>query len=136
MINTQLLSFIAYLFSGIIICIVFDLFRSLRKGIKTSNIATYIEDVLFWVIAGLVILFVVNKYNYGELRVYTFLAMMLGAIVYFFTISKYFIKFLLNIILMIKKIVLFLINFFLKFIGKPVFFLILNLKKKQKIEKK
>ena len=136
MINTQLLSFIAYLFSGIIICIVFDLFRSLRKGIKTSNIATYIEDVLFWVIAGLVILFVVNKYNYGELRVYTFLAMMLGAIVYFFTISKYFIKFLLNIILMIKKIVLFLINFFLKFIGKHVFFLILNLKKKQKIEKK
>lgn len=131
MVNSQIISFIAYFFSGIIICIVFDLFRSLRKGIKTSNTVTNVEDIIFWLITGILIIWFINVFSYGELRLYIFVAVILGAIVYFFTLSKYCISILLIIILAFKKI----ISIFLKFIGKPIYFFIINFKKIKKLKK-
>lgn len=132
MATNQLGLFIIYFFSGIMICIVFDFFRSLRKSIKTSNIVTYIEDVLFWIITGIFIIFLISKYSYGELRLYIPIGMIVGGTLYYLTISRYLVKSIVSIITFNKKIILFLIAFTLKFLGKPINFFIINLKKLSK----
>lgn len=77
--------------TGIVISVIFDIFRVIRKSFKTPNILTYIEDILFWILSGLLIIYVIFHYTTGEIRLYMILMIIIGAIIYFVTISKYFI---------------------------------------------
>ena len=56
MINTQVYLFLIFIINGFIIGLLFDFFRILRKAIKTSDFITYIEDALFWILTGFIIL--------------------------------------------------------------------------------
>lgn len=111
---SELTNFGIYFVCGIIIGIFFDIFRILRKSFKTPNLVTYIEDTIFGVITGLFIIFMFFVFSDGQLRFYIFISILLGAIIYFFTISKYFIKINVSIILLLKKIFAFLISPFKK----------------------
>ena len=120
MIDNQLFEFLIYFISGILFSIFFDLFRVLRKSIKTSNIFTYIEDTIFWIIVGSFLIWEI------------FIGIIAGIIFYMATISKYFIKvnikifnFFKNILKYISKI----IKPILKLIKKPIYFTFINLKK-------
>ncbi len=132
MIDNQLFEFLIYFISGILFSIFFDLFRVLRKSIKTSNIFTYIEDTIFWIIVGSFLIWEIFTISYGELRSYIFIGIIAGIIFYMATISKYFIKvnikifnFFKNILKYISKI----IKPILKLIKKPIYFTFINLKK-------
>ena len=95
--NTEILNqtylFAIYFICGVIIGIFFDLFRILRKSFKTPDIITYIEDIIFGILTGIFLIFIIFVFNNGELRFYIFLALILGLSIYLLTISKYFIKF-------------------------------------------
>lgn len=107
--NTEIVNQ-AYLFGiysicGIIIGIFFDIFRILRRSFKTPDIITYIEDIIFGILTGIFLIFIIFVFNNGELRFYIFLALVLGITVYLLTISKFFIKFNVTIITTITKII-------------------------------
>lgn len=104
--TNQACQFLIYIATGILICIFFDIFRALRKTIKTSNKLTYIEDVVFWIVVGAILIFEIFKLNYGELRLYIFLGLILGSSIYLLTISKYFIKVNVAILTFFKKLVI------------------------------
>ena len=57
-----------YIFSltGILLGLLFDIFRILRKSFKTSDWVTYIEDSLFLILAGLLLFYTIYKFNNGE----------------------------------------------------------------------
>ena len=117
MINNQFYLFFIYILSGVGISILFDTFRVLRKSVKTSNIITYIEDFIFWIIVGIFLIWEIFTISYGELRSYIFIGLLLGIFVYMITISKYFIKINVKILDYVKKIikkVILLIKKFLK----------------------
>lgn len=59
--------------NGLLIGLTFDFFRILRKCFKTKNWITYIQDIVFWIITGLIILYSIFKFNNGELRGFIFL---------------------------------------------------------------
>src|SRR5574344_1899089 len=84
--------FIIYVASGMLISLLFDIFRVIRKTINTSNIFTYIEDTIFWIIVGILLILEILKLNYGELRLYIFVGLIIGSIIYLTTMSKLFIK--------------------------------------------
>ena len=88
----QLYTLFVIILSGAVIGILFDLFRILRKSFKTPDIITYIEDILFWILTGLFLLYIIFKYSFGQLRIYMFVSLIIGIVIYFLTISKYFIK--------------------------------------------
>ena len=88
----QLYTLFVFILSGAVIGILFDLFRILRKSFKTHDIITYIEDMLFWILTGLFLLYIIFKYSFGQLRIYMFVSLIIGIVIYFLTISKYFIK--------------------------------------------
>ncbi len=140
MIYTQLQLFFIFLINGLLIGLLFDFFRILRKTIKTADFVTYIEDALFWILTGLIILYSIFTYNNGEIRLFMFLAIILGIFIYLISISKIILSISVGTINIIKKIFIMIFNilkipiqFFMKLIKKlflnPISFIIINIRK-------
>lgn len=126
----------AYLFgifvlNGIIVGVIFDVFRILRKSFETPNIITYVEDVMFWIISALTVIYTLFVFNNGEIRAFIFIGIFTGAVLYMLFISKTFVKVSVNVILFIKKIVCsvlkvvispikFIFKLFYKVFGTPI----------------
>ena len=107
MITNKAYIFIIFVIVGIIIGIIFDFFRILRKSFKTRDFITYIEDIIFWIISGIILIYAMCKFTDGELRFYTIIGLSLGAIIYLLTVSKYVIKISVFVINILKKILLY-----------------------------
>lgn len=140
MINNQAYLFLIFTLDGIIIGLLFDFFRILRKIVKTNNLFTYLEDVIFWILTGILILYSIYFFNNGEIRLYMFLGIFLGVLGYVLTISKYIISFFVYISTFIKMVLISIIKylfapikFLFKLINKLLFkqinFFIINVKK-------
>lgn len=102
--------FLIFTIEGIIIGLLFDFFRILRKSFKTSNILTYIEDILFWTITGIIMMYTIYIYCNGEIRWYMFIGIGIGVTIYILTVSKYVIKVTVNIINVFKKITIIILK--------------------------
>ena len=101
----QLFCLIAFTATGIVIGVLFDIFRILRRSFKTADWLTTLQDILFWILAGFVILFSIFKFNNGEIRSYIFIGIALGVLIYMLTLSKYIVKYSVIIIKFIKDYV-------------------------------
>ena len=139
MITNQAYLFLIFTVNGIIIGLLFDFFRILRKTMKTKDIVTYIEDFIFWILTGAIILYSIFTFNNGEIRFYMFFAILLGAITYLLFVSKYVIKINVTIITFLKKVILkivyfvsipflFIVKILKKLLMKPVLFCIVNIR--------
>ncbi len=51
MINEQVKLFFIFIINGLIIGLLFDFFRILRKSFNTKDLITYIQDIIFWIIS-------------------------------------------------------------------------------------
>lgn len=132
MIENQSYLFLVYTINGIFIGILFDIFRVLRKSFKTNDITTYFEDILFWILTGLSLLYSIFTFSNGEIRLYMFLGVFLGCLTYMMLISKYFIKINVKIVVFFKKIFEIIFSIILipvKFLFKPIRFITINIKK-------
>ena len=139
MIVNQAFIFIIFIVIGAVIGILFDIFRVLRKIIKTKDSVTYIQDILFCLITGCILLYGIFKFNHGEIRIYMFISIIIGVFFYILTISKYFIKLsvlILNKIIYVTKkifsILLIPLNYIYNLIHKifkPISFIIINVRK-------
>ena len=131
MIYTQIQLFCIFFLTGGIIGLLFDFFRILRKTIKTSDFITYLQDIIFWILSSIIIMYNIFTYNNGEIRLYLFLAILLGILFYLLLVSKIIIKINLTCIKffenILRKIILILkIPFSILF--KPIEFIIINTK--------
>ena len=136
MITNQAYLFFIFIINGILIGLLFDLFRISRKVIKTSDLITYVEDFIFWIFTGFLILYSIFVFNNGELRLFMFIGIILGAIIYIIFVSRYFIKINIQIINILKSIIrilfkpiTFILAFLRKIFIKPVTFLFINVRK-------
>lgn len=140
MVINQAYLFLVFTVNGIIIGLLFDLFRILRKSFKTSDIITYIQDILFWILTGLILLYSIFTFSNGEVRFYMFLGVFLGCLIYMLLFSKYFININVKIIMIIKNIVnkilsiiifplKLILTFIKKIFFKPINFITINIKK-------
>ena len=100
---SELYTLFVFCLTGLLIGCVFDLFRILRKDFKTPDFVTYIQDVLFWILSGLIIIYVIYNFSDGEIRLYMILIIMIGIVFYFLTISKLIMGINLKILHFFKK---------------------------------
>lgn len=110
---------------GIVISIIFDITRTLRKTFKHRNFFVQIEDAIFWIVTCLGVLYFILNHAGGEIRFFYLLGIFLGALLYFITISSFVIKFfsfilriIINFIKFIFKIIYALVNPILVLIRK------------------
>lgn len=116
MINNQAVLFLIFSLNGVIIGLIFDFFRILRKSFKTSNLMTSIQDIIFWIITGISVIFFMYNFSDGTIRFYMFLGLLFGFIIYILAISQYIIKIFVYIIKTVKTI----LNSIIKFITYPL----------------
>lgn len=137
----QFYSFLIFVGIGILIVLIFDIFRILRKSFKTPDSITFLEDVLFLLITGIILIYSIMKFNSGKIRFYIFLGLLIGGIIYALNVSKYFIKINIKIIETIKIMINYILNIISfpfkiifkiirKLFFKPISFFFINFKVK------
>lgn len=104
MAQNQAYLFLIFSLTGVAIGLLFDFFRILRRSFKTPNIVIYIEDILFWVLTGFLILYNIWYFNNGEIRLYMFLGIIIGILIYVSTLSSILVKVLSKILQTIIKV--------------------------------
>ena len=136
MITNQAYLFLIFILNGLIIGFLFDFFRILRKTIKTTDFVTYIQDFIFWILTGIIILYFIFTFNNGEIRLFLFLGILTGVLIYMLLFSNFIIKINVKIINFAKKILEIPIKLIIKIIRKiffkPIAFFIINIKKSTK----
>lgn len=133
MVTNQAYLFLIFIVNGIIIGLLFDFFRITRKVFKTNNMVTYIEDIIFWILTGIILLYSIFIFNNGELRLFMFLGVILGNIIYMVLISSYVIKFNVKLISLIIIPFQFICKILQKIFFKPITFLFINIRKSSTI---
>ena len=96
--------FLIFIIIGFLIGFLFDIFRILRKSFKTISIVTYFEDILFWIITTLMIMYSIFVFNNGQFRGYIFIGIILGLSIYVLIFSRFLVKILTSIIIFLKMI--------------------------------
>ena len=136
LISNQAYTFFIFILTGFIIGIIFDIFRVLRKTFKTTDSITYIQDIFFWIVTGVFVLFTIFKFNNGEIRGYVFFGISIGILIYILIFSKVFVKISVDILNMLKEIIIkigyiliYPFKMLFKIILKPVTFIFINIRK-------
>ena len=135
----QAYQFLIYLISGMLIGVLFDIFRILRRSFKTQDFITYVEDAIFWIITGIFLMFILLNFSNGEIRLYSIIGLALGFITYMLTISRLFIKinvkivkFIKNVVSNIIRVIIYPFKLIIKILRKlftPFTFFVINFKK-------
>lgn len=107
--------FLTSIYGGIIVGLVYDLYKSLRYLSKPSKVINYIGDFIFWIIMSYVFFYALIKINWGEIRGYILFGFFLGIIVYRVIFSKYIYPTFIKVATLIKKV----IGFFISLIFYP-----------------
>jgi spore cortex biosynthesis protein YabQ len=91
-VDAQFLSLLISLFAGIMIGLLFDLYRTLNFYCKPNKKFVNFMDLLFWIITlGVVFALLLNA-DFAEIRFYTFLGMAIGVAIYLGLFSFYVLK--------------------------------------------
>lgn len=80
--------FFTTIYGGIIIGLLFDIYRVLKMNSKILKYLHVFLDIIFWTISTTLIFITINTIESFELRYYHFIALFIGFILYYNTISK------------------------------------------------
>lgn len=108
---------------GMLILILYDFLRIERRLISHNEFFIAVEDLIYWVVASLLIFHMMYKLNDGIIRGFSILAMLLGMLIYHYSISYYFVKLTTGFFIKIEKVIAAFINFLLmpfKFLFKGI----------------
>ena len=94
--------------AGIITGILFDMYRIIR-GLSNFKAVMIVEDILFWILASIIVFTFLLYTNYAFLTPYVYIFICFTILLYMIFISKYFYsieKFILDIIFKIIRVIL------------------------------
>lgn len=87
-VEAQFQALVAMVILGVVMGIAFDIYRELRNTFRLKPMATNVWDLLVWLIFVILAYAVLLYTNYGEVRLYVFMGMALGLLIYFRIFSK------------------------------------------------
>ena len=93
----QVYGFAATIAAGLSLGLLFDLYRLWRRATGPKKTVTVLSDILFWVIATPLTYVYLLMGNWGELRFYVFVGLLLGLFLYFSVFSVIVINLLLTL---------------------------------------
>ena len=88
MIVEQVYIFGYSIITGMILGLIFDIFRGFRLN-RIKDIWVYIQDIIFWIVTAIIIIISAFIINNGELRGYMLIGYLLGAGFYMILLSRF-----------------------------------------------
>lgn len=104
----ETITFFIFILLGIIVGIIFDFFRAIRKVKKCKEKYVYLQDILFFLITGVVLSSALIYILADEIRLYLFVSLFLGIVIYMSTISIFIMKIFVRIIKISDEIIKFI----------------------------
>lgn len=101
----QAIQFLIFTVDGFCIGVLFDLFRIIRKNTRVCDFVTYIHDILFCILTGIIFLYSMCRFCDGKLRWFMFFGCMIGVSLYMIIFSRFIIFLFTVFINVIKKII-------------------------------
>lgn len=106
----QLYIFLATFYGGVVIGFMYDIYKIYRTILKPKKFVAMIQDLLFWIVISGVAIYVLVYSNDGQLRGYSLLGFMVGALIYNLLLSRIVVKTINIILKTIRDIVLHVYN--------------------------
>ena len=104
--SNQAYIFLTTVYGGMLLGIVYDLYRAFRMIIKPGRWFVAILDLSFWVLAVFISFSMLFKINGGEIRFYTFIGLGMGWALYSLIIGGMLVKLLVKIYEIVTGIIL------------------------------
>ena len=121
----ELMFFLSSLIWGAILFAAYDILRVLRNVFRHAKVIIAIEDIVFWVTAGILIFRMMYQMNDGIIRYYAVISIILGMKLYQWIFSAKIVKLLSAWFLAIRRLILRLIYILVA----PIRYIIGKLKK-------
>ncbi|MCL2199571.1 MAG: spore cortex biosynthesis protein YabQ [Defluviitaleaceae bacterium] len=98
--------FLSTVLAGAVIGMFYDFFRILRRVATRFNTAwlVQLEDFLFWIIVTLGMFYFMLNQSFGEIRFFSILGTGIGMVLYFATLSRFFVQAGVAVINYVKKV--------------------------------
>lgn len=116
MVNIQTFIFLRAFLLGACLGLLYDVFRILRIAIKTPAVIVFLEDILYFLICGIITFLFMMSCIDGRVRGFIVIGELLGAVLYYCTIGSLLFRLSNAIIYAVKK--------FFRLIFHPVFLLL------------
>ena len=113
-IELELKFFASVLVTGVILGLVYDILRIVRRIVKHGVIMIAVEDAVFWMIAGVAAFCVIFAENDGNVRWFAIAGLAAGMTAYFATISRLIVKYISWILIKLKEIICKIVVFLCK----------------------
>ncbi|NQS75748.1 MAG: spore cortex biosynthesis protein YabQ [Peptococcaceae bacterium] len=85
---SQARAFFMIIAIGIIAAVGFDYYRAVRRAFKLKRAGIFLGDIIFWLVTTVIVFTLLILANWGEMRLYVFLGLGLGVLLYFCLFSK------------------------------------------------
>lgn len=131
-INLQVRFFLTSVVWGAILLVIYDCLRIFRKVIKHGAILLGIEDIIYWTVSAVLIFRMMYQMNDGIIRGFSLLGILLGMILYKYSISEYVVKGISFVLIKIKQFLSKVVHIILKplkYLAKKIKKLLLKLGK-------
>ncbi|MDO4282481.1 MAG: spore cortex biosynthesis protein YabQ [Clostridia bacterium] len=92
-VTKQITLFVEFTCIGIILAIIFDFFRAYRKFKIPTNKSTIIQDIIYFVIATMIVVTGITHILDSNFRLYIVVSILIGVMIHVNKFSKYTIKF-------------------------------------------
>jgi spore cortex biosynthesis protein YabQ len=102
--SQQINLFVFSLLSGALIGILFDIYRTIRGFESLNKFVTAVEDILFWILTGIIIFMFMMYTSYAYLSFNVFVYLAMGLFIYLKLISKVFVNTLHKLLAIFIKI--------------------------------
>ena len=125
--STQFMTMLAMIGMGIFFGAGLDTYNRFLKRSKRKNWLVFINDLLFWILQGLLIFFVLFRVNQGELRIYIFIALLCGFAAYQSLFKGIYSRWLEVLISFVISLLRFFVKVVYLLVYKPIYFVITTL---------
>lgn len=118
--TTQFITMLAMVGMGCVFGAALDTYNRFLKRTERNRLIVFINDILFWIVQGLAIFYILFLANKGELRGYIFLALLCGFAAYQSLFKGIYLRVLEILISMVINFYEFLLKLFHFVIYKPI----------------
>lgn len=117
--TSQVITFVMTMITGILLGALFDGYRVLRGIFTPGAVTTWFTDLLYWLIATIVVFIALVLSNWGELRFYVLIGIVGGLGLYYKWLSLWVIRLFSKVIRFIMASLIFLKRMLIGVIIRP-----------------
>ncbi len=101
--DVQLYMVFIFIITGVALGIVFDIYRALIRTGKAKGWKHHVYDLFLWLISAIIVAWGLLLGNWGELRIYVLLAILLGVLFYSQLASPLFLPIFVSMVRILHK---------------------------------